>query len=126
VFFYAVMLPNNKNTDPSDDSSNIMAVPYGLKRGLFAEAVVNVLNNASITTYPNPVGDNLNISLTKAVPGLYTVNVYDVSGRRVLCQNYHVNSSTYNTSINTTSWTPGVYQVELLCGASHRTISIVK
>ncbi len=47
------------------------------------EEEINVLDNAALSIYPNPVHDQLNIQILKDHPGESTVELYDVRGKQV-------------------------------------------
>ncbi|MBA3827832.1 MAG: T9SS type A sorting domain-containing protein [Taibaiella sp.] len=98
----------------------------GLIIGRNTTAVNNVFKNASFSTYPNPVSSALNIEMSNLATGSYTLNAYDLTGRRVVAQSILVNSSSYKVQLNTASWMPGVYQVQLQKDGDMHNISIVK
>ena len=56
--------------------------------------------------------------------GTCTVNVFDLNGKVVASTNSTINGHTL--SINTASWTPGVYQVVVANGADRKVVSVVK
>jgi len=65
-------------------------------------------NNLSITNpeipnvslYPNPVNDNINISIANSVSGEMTIKLYDLSGRLVLEDNYSIDDGDNNIVVN--------------------------
>jgi len=85
-----------------------------------------VFNNVSFASYPNPVKEQLNVSMNNLQPGIYDVNAFDMSGKRIFTQNLNVSSNNYNTHINTANWPNGIYQVQFTKDGGQHTIPIVK
>jgi len=70
--------------------------------------------NHSITVYPNPVSDILNIN----ADGIQTVEVYDIAGRLVL--------KTADSSVNVTELRPGMYVVKVTTASGVSTHKVSK
>lgn len=59
---------------------------------------VNNLGEDSITLYPNPVDDYLNLALTKS-PGNLNLNIYDLLGKKVYSSNLLDNQNQYKIDL---------------------------
>jgi len=90
------------------------------------ENVNSVFNNIHFSCYPNPLKDQLHISMNNLQRGSYTFSVFDISGRRLLTQDFNINSASFNTQINTSSWPKGIYQLQFAKGNAQHTISVLK
>ena len=66
------------------------------------------LNDGSITFYPNPVGNELNIVI-EDVSTVESVSIVDVVGRTI----YTNNAPAKNTNINTSNWSNGLYIIKV-------------
>jgi len=88
--------------------------------------VNKVFNNVSFSSYPNPVKEQLNVSMSNLQTGTYGVNVFDMSGKRIFTQSLNVGNNNYKTQINTANWPNGIYQVQFTKDGGQHTISVVK
>jgi len=77
--------------------------------------------------YPNPVTDNLNISITDSVSGQMKIKLYDLSGRLVMEQNYPIESGNCEITVNLESLNlnAGLYTVKLEAPQLSKTSRIV-
>ena len=124
-FWYILCAVDSDNTSAGDVTFTGPAGGAIYYNSLTA-SIKNVFNNVSFSSYPNPVSNQLNISMNNIKTGVYGVNVFDMSGRKVFTQSLNINSTSYNAHINTASWTPGIYQVQLTKDGAQHTISVVK
>jgi hypothetical protein len=69
--------------------------------------------NAVEQLYPNPVLDNLNITVSNNVKGTGRLAVYDQSGRSVWQQSITKNTEYFKAAIPMSKLVPGMYLVEL-------------
>ena len=76
--------------------------------------------------YPNPVINVLNINMQDAIPGNYSVDVYDMNGRLIATDIMENNSANTLKSLNTTNWIPGLYQVLISKDGISKVISVTK
>ncbi len=88
--------------------------------------VKNVENNINVNVYPNPVINVLNINMQDAIPGNYSVDVYDMNGRLIATDIMENNSANTLKSLNTTNWIPGLYQVLISKDGISKVISVTK
>ena len=80
----------------------------------------NIKKN-DIAIYPNPVTDNLNISIDKSLSGTTTVSILNLMGQVIQTANV-VNETKGNViSINTSSLPKGLYFVQLNCNGQIET-----
>jgi len=89
-------------------------------------SVNNLFNKASFLSYPNPVKEQLYVKMSNLQTGIYGVNVFDMSGKRIFTQNLNVSSNNYKTQINTANWPNGIYQLQFTKDGGQHTIPIVK
>jgi hypothetical protein len=83
-------------------------------------------NKISISLAPNPVADNLNMTLTNASVGNYDIAVYDLNGRRVHTSRLSVNNKSVSTSINASEWASGVYMIHLSMNGFDKVVQVIK
>lgn len=76
-----------------------------------ALAVGNINNTATVSVYPNPAANTLNISLSGKATGHVSVQIQDISGRVVA--NYDYTNPGSVLSMNIRSLTAGVYTVRM-------------
>lgn len=80
-----IMLPNNAR----EVSLSTRLFVDDLK---FSENYVSVAetqqNNLTVTTYPNPVTENLTIQTELKKPSVVTVKLYNITGKQVVSKNY--------------------------------------
>ena len=88
--------------------------------------VNDIFYNAQFSCYPNPLKDQLHISMNNLQVGSYTFSVFDMSGRQLLTQDLNINSASFNTQLNTSSWPKGIYQLKFTKDGSQHTISVLK
>jgi hypothetical protein len=89
-------------------------------------SVAALSDDIQINAYPNPVVNSLQVKMNNAATGAYTLNVFDMSGRKLISQNVEVSSSNYVTSINTSNWAIGMYGLQIIKDGAQRVINIVK
>lgn len=76
---------------------------------------VNKIDKVQLTIFPNPVEDVLSISVHSEKPESAAILVYDVSGRLILKKDY-VDIAHLNEDIETQTWPPGEYFLEIKIG----------
>ncbi len=108
---------NGGKTYQHTDNSNLVAnTSYRLKmvdnNGSFTYSPVSHVRmaggNSSLSVYPNPARDRLNISLTTAA-GPVVVSLQDVSGRTIKTFTAQSNGRTLNEMADISSLAPGIY-----------------
>ncbi len=91
-------------------------------------SVVKVSNSAKsgIFVYPNPILDRkVNIQLDGLEAGLFVASVYNVNGQKVATSSVNLTTTTVSSLALPSSIKSGVYQLELVNGASRMTKSII-
>ncbi|MFT4604355.1 MAG: endoglucanase [Rhodothermales bacterium] len=63
--------------------------------------------------YPNPTSGGFTVQYAVAQPGAVQIEVFDVTGRRVLVENHTRPSGTHQEALNTASFPSGIYAVRL-------------
>lgn len=79
---------------------------------------------AGFDLYPNPVKDELSISMNKAAKGSYVVTVSDLSGR-MLVQETIENNLQSKATINTSTLSKGMYILNIVGGGSSASQKII-
>lgn len=77
--------------------------------------------NNSLSFYPNPVKDKLNLNL-KDSSGIKSFTVSDITGKQILTQN----TSSANIEIDFSRFSKGIYFVKVSSEKSQKTIKIIK
>jgi len=113
----------NGDQDAGDISGNI-SKSFTEQTG--GTAVSSIPSDVLIAAYPNPVNAQLNLKMENAGVGTYTMNVFDISGKRIMADNMEVSSSSFAKTINTAAWVPGYYSIQLIKDGAQRVISVVK
>jgi len=125
VTFYGIL--NAVNDNGTNDGGDIPnpAAPLTITENTSA-AVANVIDNTNIKAYPNPVKNELTIELSNTIANVYTVNVYDLSGKKITCQINDMHNANNKLSINTANWNAGIYLVQLVTDGVQHTLQIAK
>jgi hypothetical protein len=89
-------------------------------------SVGNVTAENSINVYPNPFTTKLNIKVENAAPGTYTVNAYDIHGKKLISNEVRLTSANNEATLNTTEWSHGVYFVQIINGEVQKTMQVIK
>lgn len=123
INFYAML--NAVNGDNGDGGDYPNAAP-ALTITENPVGIATLAANIGIKAYPNPVTNQLNLAIDGAQAGVYTVNVFDISGRKITTSNIQVNGNASDAVINTTGWAPGYYGVQVVKDGAQRLIPVVK
>jgi len=125
VTFYGILnAVNNNGTNDGGDIPN-PAAPLTITENTSA-AVANVTGNINIKAYPNPVKNELTIELSNTIANAYTVNVYDLSGKKIMSRVSDISNTNNKFNINTTNWNTGIYLVQIITDGAQRTLQIAK
>lgn len=93
------------------------------------DVAVNQVNSdiRSVRLYPNPSANASTLTFFSQVAGDVTLQVYDLSGKRVeaLSQQTRVAPGETNVSLNTEELQNGIYFVTLECGISKETVKLL-
>ena len=122
TFYCTINLVNGDNLPTGDNYTNFKRT---LRRSGYVASVKKLAAEIKCTAYPNPVTDQLNISIEDAEKGNYDIRVFDINGKVVEAQTAAVGSS-YKGSVNTSAWAKGIYHLQLRKGDAQKTIAITK
>jgi len=70
----------------------------------------------NLVVYPNPAKDNLNISFNSSFSGNYTIDVVDLSGKRLSSQTTQIKQGDNKVLINLKAFAPGTYVLQISNG----------
>jgi hypothetical protein len=87
-----------------------------------ASATVQV----GLSAFPNPVTNSLTVQMNNTLPGKYTLQVFDMSGRSVQAQTIEVSGISSSATINTSGWAIGSYHVVVTNGNERHDTQVVK
>ena len=107
--------------DSADISGNTSVVLTQATSGIEMNS-----NQISLSAFPNPVINTLNMSLENADKGSYTLQVFNLMGVSVANQQLEINATSKTVNLNTNSWAPGVYNIVLEKAGSRKTITVMK
>ncbi len=119
VKFYLSLNAVNFNNSESGDQPNNNGGATVFNEGPTSVGDVEAI--VAMTTYPNPVKDQMHIAINNA-SGTYNVVAYDMVGRTM----YSGSISSAETTINTQSWTNGVYYVKVAKDGAEKVVAVVK
>lgn len=92
-----------------------------------AVPVENARNPLSLSVFPNPADNFLNLSFSVPEAGKVTVNVRDLAGRTIaILEDGFFTTGTYDLKVNLEDWISGLYFVEYNLMNSLTTISVSK
>ncbi len=114
---------NGVNGDGSAGSSDLSGnTSITLSEYTPTSNVSSFNSEVTISAYPNPVSSELNIRIAEAVNDNYDVKVYDMAGRTL----YNGPTSAGVLSLNTSTWSSGIYNVVVANESAAKTMRIVK
>ena len=73
----------------------------------------NITENLSFSVYPNPIGNNAEITVTAKLEQQISLRVVDATGRFVQQQTQNVPRGITKIKLNSASWGSGVFMVEV-------------
>lgn len=141
---YELCLTINDNTGCTDTYCETISVDGdGILSGLtggngnrntFTIRVMNALSTTvaekpiftEMTTWPNPVNNELNVSLTSAMKGNVRMSITDLSGRMVMNENRALTNGLNRMTVPVNELSAGLYVVKLTNGTSTVSSRFVK
>ncbi len=84
-----------------------------------------ISENKNFTLFPNPANENINLKLTSTHSGFYTYVVYDQLGNKLKNGDFEFSNQRLLT-LNTESWSNGIYYIKLLSNNHSQTIKFIK
>ena len=101
---------NNSDRDAGFTLNVIQSIPTG---------VADLSSIAELKLWPNPVGNELNITYNSVRAGTSTVSVVDMDGRTVLDEVRAVAFGSNTVKLNTAALAPGLYMLRIGDGTQH-------
>ena len=92
----------------------------------FTVGMSNFVNNVKITAYPNPVIENLNISIISNENKTIEMNVYDEIGKLIETRNIDTNKGENLFNVNTSNYSTGTYFINLKSDKTQQIVKFVK
>jgi len=111
---YVRVMAANKNGTPSDDFPNAATMLLSENTTSVDELSAQIISNV----YPNPAGNELNVSLDNAPQGEYAFRVFDLTGKCVASQQQTVAGNSAHIQLNTASLASGNYLVQISNGSN--------
>jgi Secretion system C-terminal sorting domain len=102
----------------SENSADISGNTSVVLTQINTTSIATISNNNSFKAYPNPVVNTLNLQNDNN--GAFSVKVFDLNGRLILSEQQNA------TSINTSEWAQGLYQVVVSQNENVQVIPVVK
>jgi len=125
VGFYSIL--NAVNYNGSADTGD--KYNYGSTLSISEATSTNISEfgkDYNIYTYPNPITTTVNLQIQHATNGVYTINVFDCSGKKLVGQEIAVNSNEHTTSFSADKWPAGMYLMLVEKNGACQTMRIIK
>jgi hypothetical protein len=100
-----------KNADKYSNDFKNNSGPFAPETPALAASVGSSIKSMDMLLYPNPANTNATISFSNPANETYSVNVYDMTGKKVITENQLTGT---NYQLNTGKLEKGLYVVELL------------
>ncbi len=119
--FATALLGNDDGAKSGDKSANY-------QRSYFPNpvSVEGLDENIVAKIFPNPAKDQLNLELKSTERGTYSATVYNSHGQMIYNQQLHIDVTNYRGAINTSSFVPGTYFLEIKKDGKKRVIPFSK
>ncbi|MFT4759738.1 MAG: hypothetical protein ACI9XO_004730 [Paraglaciecola sp.] len=118
VTFYSAGIAANGNGGSSGDGTavNTLAIEEDIDNAIFS----NERDYATIVVTPNPVADQLKLSINSRAAGNFDLRISDLSGRIIRTEAIFLSSGENEASFSVEGLESGYYSVQL-CGENHVT-----
>ncbi|RYE21769.1 MAG: T9SS type A sorting domain-containing protein [Sphingobacteriales bacterium] len=113
---------NNDGNSTGDAPSN----PFSESFDENNTSVASVNKSISLKAGPNPVVDQLTLKLDNATKGEYIINAFGVNGAKLYETKVQINSTQYETTLQTDKWAAGIYYVQIIKDGMKHVITVVK
>ncbi|QHS62812.1 cellulase family glycosylhydrolase [Chitinophaga agri] len=105
----------------------ITSTASAAKQAVTAPVKQPVKLQTSLTSYPNPFGDNSTVSFFLEKPADVLLAVYDINGKQVaVLKRGRLDAGQYNTALSSAQLPKGVYTLKLVYGEKAITRKVVK
>ena len=74
-----------------------------------ATSIENTISNSDINLYPNPVQNTLNIDINITNTGVYTFNIFSITGQMISAEQINISSGSNLIKLNTNNLNSGSY-----------------
>ena len=91
-----------------------------------ATSVGGLTTANKFSIYPNPFTNTLTVKTENTIPGLYTINAFDLHGKKITEREVNVLSGVDVLTLSTEKWAPGYYTIQVMKGDYSETIPAVK
>lgn len=91
----------------------------------FAVGVEEESEFSSMTLYPNPANETLNMSINLNTGADVTVVAFDMSGKVLVNENHDMTAGANNLQYNVTEWSNGIYFFQVTTGDVTNTVRVV-
>jgi len=91
----------------------------------FAVGVQEQQELSSITLYPNPANETLNMSINLNAGADVNVFAYDMTGKVLINENHDMAAGTNNLQYDVTTWSNGIYFFQVTTGETVNTVRVV-
>lgn len=104
-----------------------ISVPAATSFSASVVAEDNIVNKEKVAAFasPNPSKGLVQLSFTAKANGNAALNVYSMSGRKVTTEKFAVTAGTNNKQINLSSYSKGLYSVELFVDGERKLVKIL-
>jgi hypothetical protein len=122
VKFYLTLNAVNNNGSESGDKPNNAVFT-------FSESTVGIANISfaqGAKVYPNPTTGTINVYEENAANGNWDIIVYNLYGSKVYSQQVSVTTGTLSANVNSASWAPGIYQLQIAKDGMQKCIPVIK
>jgi hypothetical protein len=122
VTFYGII--NAVNNDGTIGGDAVSAPATTVLQN--AASVGTLDNNISFTTYPNPFTNCLKVKMEHVMPGNYTINAFDVHGKKLASNQVYLSTANNETTINTNEWPHGIFLIQTAKDGVQQTVQVIK
>ncbi len=91
----------------------------------FAVGVEEASDFSSMTLYPNPANETLNMSINLNAGADVTVVAFDMSGKVLVNENHDMAAGSNNLQYNVSEWSNGIYFFQVTTGDVTNTVRVV-
>jgi hypothetical protein len=114
-------------TIPAVTNLSYVITPNGITTSTLEQ--LPVVNEISVTLFPNPANDYVNLDLSTPKSGNIVISIVDIYGRTVKASKHQVQKGNNHLIYETTSLRPGIYVVRIesdMPFSNNRILNIVK
>lgn len=125
VRFYAACVATNGNGSSGGDGSSFLTEPLILDEVLSSVSIVDK-PFVDLKVYPNPVEEDLVLSVTSGASGTYQMNIFDAQGRLMESEKLSLVSGNNRRVFDVSNFPIGIYSLQLTDGVESSSTYLVK